>query len=125
MRLEPAERRRSAISMTSLIDVIFLLLLFFMLSSTFAKFGEIELTSAGGTAEKQTRPVYLRLAGDELVLNGREVEVSAIAGELAKQAEQGANTVLLALDDETASQRFVDVYTALKAVQGFSVAVVH
>jgi len=125
MRLETAERRRGAISMTSLIDVIFLLLLFFMLSSTFAKFGEIELTSAGGVAEKQVMPVYLRLAADRLVLNGRDVEISAVAAELAKQAEQGANTVLLALDEKTASQRFVDIYTALKAVPGFSVAVVH
>jgi biopolymer transport protein ExbD len=125
MRLETAERRRGAISMTSLIDVIFLLLLFFMLSSTFAKYGEIELTSAGSTAKKKVAPVYLRLTGDNLILNGRDVEITAIAGELASQAEQGANTVLLALDDKTASQRFVDVYTALKAVPGFSVAVVH
>lgn len=124
MRLETAERRRGAISMTSLIDVIFLLLLFFMLSSTFAKFGEIELTGAGGTPDGQVKPVYLRLAGESLVLNGQEVELEAIAGMLAGQAEQGANTVLLALDDKTASQRFVDVYTALKAVPGFAVAVV-
>jgi biopolymer transport protein ExbD len=34
--------------MTSLIDVIFLLLLFFMLSSTFSRFGEVELTAAAG-----------------------------------------------------------------------------
>ncbi|GAB4353999.1 MAG: hypothetical protein Kow0026_12370 [Oricola sp.] len=125
MRLETADRRRGAISMTSLIDVIFLLLLFFMLSSTFAKFGEIELTGAGGTAARKVTPVYLRLAGDRLVLNGREVEISAIADELAEQAERGANTVLLALDEKTASQRFVDVYAALKAVPGLSVAVVH
>lgn len=125
MRLETAVRRRGTISMTSLIDVIFLLLLFFMLSSTFTKFGEIELTSAGRGADRQVTPVYLRLAGDRLVLNGRDVDLAAVAGELAGQAERGANTVLLALDDKTASQRFVDVYSALKVVPGFSVAVVH
>ena len=125
MRLETEVRRRGTISMTSLIDVIFLLLLFFMLSSTFTKFGEIELTSAGRGADRQVTPVYLRLAGDRLVLNGRDVDLAAVAGKLAGQAERGANTVLLALDDKTASQRFVDVYSALKAVPGFSVAVVH
>ena len=41
-------RRRRRLSMTSLIDVIFLLLLFFMLSSTFTRFAELEL-AAGGT----------------------------------------------------------------------------
>ncbi len=36
--------------MTSLIDVIFLLRLFFMLSSTFSRFAEVELTAAGASA---------------------------------------------------------------------------
>ena len=40
-------RRRRRLSMTSLIDVIFLLLLFFMLTSTFTRFSEVELTAAG------------------------------------------------------------------------------
>lgn len=125
MQLELAERRRGTISMTSLIDVIFLLLLFFMLSSTFAKFGEIELTAAGAAAEREVKPVYLRLSGDRLILNGKEVELADIAGVLEQQAERGANTVLLALDSETVSQRFVDVYALLKGVPGFAVAVVH
>ena len=124
MRLDGAVRRRGVISMTSLIDVIFLLLLFFMLSSTFAKFGEIELTSGGGSAERQVTPVYLRLTDGRLVLNGRDIEIADIAEELATQAGQGANAVLLALDEKTTSQRFVDVYTALKSVRGFAVAVV-
>ena len=42
---------RRRLSMTSLIDVIFLLLLFFMLTSTFSKFSEVELASAAGSAQ--------------------------------------------------------------------------
>ena len=40
--------------MTSLIDVIFLLLLFFMLTSTFSKFAEIELAAATSGAGAAT-----------------------------------------------------------------------
>ncbi|MFZ2100512.1 MAG: biopolymer transporter ExbD [Oricola sp.] len=123
MQLDTAIRRRGAISMTSLIDVIFLLLLFFMLSSTFAKFGEIELTAAGGGADKSISPVYLRLDGDALMLNGAPVELAKIGEALAGQANGGADTVLLSLDDKTSSQRFVDVYATLRAAPGFSVAV--
>jgi biopolymer transport protein ExbD len=36
------------VTLTPLIDVIFLLLLFFMLSSTFTRFAEVPLTNAGG-----------------------------------------------------------------------------
>ena len=44
MRLESPGYVRRQISVTSLIDVIFLLLLFFMLSSTFSKFADVELS---------------------------------------------------------------------------------
>ena len=49
MALRRARQRRRA-SITSLIDVIFLLLLFFMLASTFSKYSEIELASLPGGA---------------------------------------------------------------------------
>lgn len=123
MQLDAAIRRRGAISVTSLIDVIFLLLLFFMLSSTFTKYGEIELTAAGGGAGKAISPVYLRLDGDALTLNGAPVELAEIGEKLAAQSKGGADTVLLSLGDRTSSQRFVDVYAALRAAPGFSVAV--
>lgn len=124
MRLEGAIRRRGVISMTSLIDVIFLLLLFFMLSSTFTRFGEIELTAAGGAAGKPITPVYLRLQGERIVLNGEELTLDDLQSALAGQAESGADTVLLSLDDKTVSQRFVDVYAALRAMPGFAVTVI-
>ena len=44
-------RRSGRLSMTSLIDVIFLLLLFFMLTSTFSKFSEVELAAEGTSDE--------------------------------------------------------------------------
>ncbi|MEX0280950.1 MAG: biopolymer transporter ExbD, partial [Arenibacterium sp.] len=43
-----APRRRRVVSLTALIDVVFLLLLFFMLTSTFSSFGEIELFPPAG-----------------------------------------------------------------------------
>ncbi|WP_367714863.1 biopolymer transporter ExbD [Nitratireductor sp. GISD-1A_MAKvit] len=43
-----AVRRRKPLSLTSLIDVIFLLLLFFMLSSTFTRFASVEISGGAG-----------------------------------------------------------------------------
>ena len=62
--------------MTSLIDVIFLLLLFFMLTSTFSKFSEVPLAAAGSGAVAQAsdaKPVFLQLGPDTLRLNGDEI----------------------------------------------------
>ena len=55
-------RRRRKLSMTSLIDVIFLLLLFFMLTSTFTRFAELDLAAAsgGGGASHAHRQVCRR-----------------------------------------------------------------
>ena len=69
-------KQRVPLSMTSLIDVIFLLLLFFMLSSTFSKFGEMPLVTRGqGQAvpqNKPAQPIFVRLAGAGMTINGRE-----------------------------------------------------
>ena len=80
-----AALRRRKLSLTSLIDVIFLLLLFFMLSSTFSQFSEVELATAGAgrTTAPDTRPVFVQLRADSLRVNAREVGLDALAGALA------------------------------------------
>ena len=46
-------RRRSAISLTPLIDVVFILLLFFMLSSQFMQWRQVTLSSASHQGDKK------------------------------------------------------------------------
>lgn len=48
MQLEAARRRRAGqVSLTPLIDVVFILLLFFLLSSTFVQWRELNMTAPG------------------------------------------------------------------------------
>lgn len=112
---------RRALSMTPLIDVIFLLLLFFMLTSTFSTFGEIELGQAtAGTAAPQTQPdqrVFVQLGASRLVLNGAAVTLE----ELAAKVETGQ--VLVSLDADTSAQRVVDLLVHLRGRKGLSVMV--
>lgn len=62
-------RRRVSINLTSLIDVLFLLLIFLMLTSTFRRPGEMELELAASTTASaaETRP------------SGLPVEISMLA----------------------------------------------
>lgn len=114
----PFVRRR--LVLTPLIDVIFLLLLFFMLSSTFSSFGEIELSQASaGAASSGTPPerVFVQLGAARLVLNGKPVTLD----ELATQVSDGQ--VLVSLDADTSAQRLVDLLVRLRARDGLSVTV--
>ena len=106
--------------MTPLIDVIFLLLLFFMLSSTFSKFAEIELSNAtagAGSASEDTERVFVQLGADRLVLNGTPVTLD----ELVTQVETGQ--VLVSLDADTSAQRLVDLLVPLRGRDGLTVTV--
>lgn len=106
--------------MTPLIDVIFLLLLFFMLSSTFSTFGELELNQAvgnSGSSESSDERVFVQLGADRLILNG---EPSTLE-ELADQIETGL--VLVSLDDDVSAQRLVDILVKLRGRDGLTVTV--
>ena len=83
-------RRRAAVNITSLIDVLFLLLIFFMLSSTFRAAGEMELdlpksrtagASAEGASERIARLV-LRADG-KLYFDADVIEKDALPERLA------------------------------------------
>ncbi|MFX0546160.1 ExbD/TolR family protein [Roseovarius sp. S1116L3] len=110
-------------SMTSLIDVIFLLLLFFMLSSTFSKFSEVELSAATGGAAQESgqRPLFLQLRSDDLTLNGEALALGALAETLrARPASDAAQPLLIALGDGVTAQRLTDLLVALRGIPGIS-----
>ncbi|PIE12794.1 MAG: biopolymer transporter ExbD [Rhodobacterales bacterium] len=114
--------------MTSLIDVIFLLLLFFMLTSTFSKYAEVELLSAGsGTpqmADQQQPPLFIRLGMDSLSLNGSEYPLEGLLAALpATEGPAQTQTILVSLADQVNAQRLVDVLAVLGQAKGFSVQV--
>ncbi|MEM6618245.1 MAG: biopolymer transporter ExbD [Pseudomonadota bacterium] len=125
------KRRRGRLSMTPLIDVIFLLLLFFMLSSTFSRFAEVDLTAGSSSlvaAPSDMRPVFLRLAPDEMMLNGQRATVESLGADLrglraADAAPDTVQPVLLSLAQGVTAQRLTDALVALRAVPGTAVTV--
>lgn len=119
-------RKRRKLSMTSLIDVIFLLLLFFMLTSTFTRFAEVELATGGSgtmSGEQKLRPVFLQLGAEQMSLNGQDVPVEVLAKVLALAAVENGATgenrmpVLVALKGEVTAQRLTDILVELRKVK--------
>lgn len=111
--------------MTSLIDVIFLLLLFFMLTSTFTRFSEIELmNAAAGQVTSQAPPLFLRLSSDGLSLNGRAVGIEDLPAAVTELAAQDTPPVVLINPvGDVSSQHLVDLLARLRQVPQLSVRV--
>ena len=109
--------------MTSLIDVIFLLLLFFMLASTFSRYSEVELAAAGqgGAAPSERPPLFVQLAPADLRINGQSVAMEGLAELLGAEADpESPRVVLVALGREVTAQRLTDLLVALRAVPGIA-----
>ncbi|MBX2853501.1 MAG: biopolymer transporter ExbD [Rhodobacteraceae bacterium] len=118
-------RRRTRISLTPLIDVVFILLVFFMLASSFLDWRSISLTStaaasSGGGAEGallvDVGPETVRLAGEAL----SSPELTARIGKvLAAKPEQ---RVLLRPRGGVDMQRLVTVLDRLRALGAQDIA---
>ena len=81
MRLSGEFRKTRPFSLTSLIDVIFLLLVFFMLSSTFLRYTSFTLQGgqSGGASVEIRDTVLVRIHADgKLDLNGQSVELARL-----------------------------------------------
>lgn len=87
-------RRRPMISLTPLIDVVFILLIFFMLASSFLDWRAIDLNAPGrtgagsavdGAVLVEVRKDGLRLSGETVSLDGL---ARRVAGLLAERPDQ-------------------------------------
>jgi len=126
MRREARLPRRRTIAMTSLIDVIFILLLFFLLTSTFTRFGELSVSTGGaGAGIGSASPIFLRLDADGLTLNGTRHALDTIAPALEAFApgDSTGATVLVSVADDVTSQRLVDLLVLLRPVDWADVTV--
>ncbi|MBJ3776009.1 ExbD/TolR family protein [Acuticoccus mangrovi] len=98
MALASPNRRRRRLTLTPLIDVIFLLLLFFMLSSTFLRFAAVDVATATSGAAPATGGVPATLvvsAEGALALNATPVTRDTLMDEIAALAEAGARRILV------------------------------
>jgi len=110
--------------MTSLIDVIFLLLLFFMLTSTFSKFSEVDLSAASSStaAPSDEPPLFVQLGQNDLRLNGDVVALATIADSALADAKEGT-VALVSLGENVDSQRLTDLLVALRGLPKLRVSV--
>lgn len=91
------------ISLTSLIDVIFLLLIFFMLTTTIidpSKRLDLQLPEAkAASAETKSIPVTIEVGErKEIVLNGERVDLNSLESRLLAMGNEGKKTAIVRAD---------------------------
>jgi biopolymer transport protein ExbD len=98
-------RARVVLSLTPLIDVVFILLVFFMLVSQFATWRQVEMRPQATLGEHTTdlAPLIITLdANNTLTINGRLAEdASDAASEAARTLSEGQMVVLRPLEGTT------------------------
>ncbi|MHC0052637.1 ExbD/TolR family protein [Actibacterium sp. D379-3] len=113
-----APRKPRRPSLTPMIDVVFLLLVFFMLAARFGPQAGLDLRLAGGGAYSGP-PRLVDVTPDGLRLNGVALDAGALPGALTRLSESTADTVVIRPREGADLQRLVDVMGQLRAA-GFT-----
>jgi biopolymer transport protein ExbD len=122
LSLAPRPPRRRP-SLTPMIDVVFLLLIFFMLAAQIGRDGAVPLAGAGGAGDYTGPPRLVEIAPEALSLNGQPVRAEELPARLAPLTEAPTDTVVLRPIDGARLQRLIDVAEALRAA-GYTTLVV-
>ncbi|MFO7855110.1 MAG: biopolymer transporter ExbD [Paracoccaceae bacterium] len=105
---EGRRRRRAAIALTPLIDVVFILLVFFMLASRFLDERSLTLSAAGGGGGGMEGAMLLEVRAEGLRLSGEALTPEALAARLETRiAERPETRVILQAGEGVDVQRTV------------------
>lgn len=123
MRFGEAPRRRGP-SLTPMIDVVFLLLVFFMLAARFGVEQAVPLAIAGGSGSYEGPPRLVDVRPDGLWLNGVAVAEAELPNALATLTQSPDDLVVLRGRDGADTQALVRALDLLTAAGHRRVALV-
>lgn len=126
MKIGGVNKIGKRLALTSLIDVIFLLLLFFMLTSTFSQFGDIEFSSGGSgiVTEPNSPPLYVKLSEERLSLNGELYSNEELISELIGRRVETDTNVILSVSEGVTAQRLINIISSIRTLDGFALQIV-
>jgi biopolymer transport protein ExbD len=118
VRIKRPPKKRNRISLTPLIDVVFLLLVFFMLASTFWRYSGFDLSGGRSGVAQDTNLsdlVIVRLKGSTSIdVNGKPVALNQLTDELVSLAGKNKVKVAVKIMGESKTQDLVSVIEKMK-----------
>jgi len=119
MRVNGPSQLTRPIPLTPLVDVVFMLLMFFMLSTTFAKYGQLGMGQDGKqvTSQAAGAPVVFDMPGvvvdvfqgPAVRLNGRPVTLNGLVAALDDFRQRGVTSGVLRAHQNASVQDLVSV----------------
>ena len=111
---------KTNLELTSLIDVVFLLLIFFMIASTFAKVItklDIQLPKSRAVVPQEKEETIIEIAADgRLALNGKELTIEELDTSLAEIGNKTPDqVVVIKADQEVIYGRVIKVMGICKS----------
>ncbi len=127
MEFEGRARIHSHLDIAPLIDIVFLLLVFFMLTSTFMvpEAIELELPESNSAQVSDITPIVVSLnPAGQLALNGERIELKQLREAIEPLIKQNADTpITLKSDASTQVQQLLQVMDEIRAAGGTDVAI--
>ncbi|MBU2515478.1 biopolymer transporter ExbD [bacterium] len=121
MKLVSPKRRKTQINLTALVDVLFLLIIFFSVSTRFTNQQAIDVdlpetvsSSAIATSEKL---IIIMQDEQDLFINGKPVEWNEVSQEIEKEKYDRKQKVILNIDKKISHGKVVSLLDFLKIHQ--------
>ena len=127
MRFRKREEKLQDVDMSPLIDMVFILLIFFMVSTTFVKDMKLELdrpsASSASKASSKVIRIYIDKFGD-IYVDQHPVKVWAIQGKMRDLLRVSTSkSILVVTDADVQAQRLIDVIDQCRSAGAKDVAV--
>jgi len=123
MKLSRKNKQKSEISTSSLPDIIFMLLIFFMVTTVMREFEGLDIVLPRAEKieklESKRHTVHMWVTKDGLIsVNDRIVDINNLANMMAlKIAQDPKITISLKSDDQSRMQLITEVHTQLRNAQ--------
>jgi biopolymer transport protein ExbD len=109
--------RGVSINMSPLIDCVFLLLIFFIVTTVFVEETGVEVQKprAASAENLDKHSILIALTpGGEIVYGGRSIDLNSVRGLVARQLRERELPVVIIADEDSRSGRLVDVVDECK-----------
>jgi len=121
------DEEEAAIDMTPMLDVVFIMLIFFIVTASFVKEAGIDVNRPeAATAVKQDRANILIAISDkgEIWINKRRIDVRAVQANIERlRAENPQGSVVIQADKKATTETLIKVMDASRAAGVYDVSI--
>ncbi|SFC72545.1 ExbD/TolR family protein [Pseudoalteromonas denitrificans] len=121
------EDEAEEINMTPMLDVVFIMLIFFIVTATFVKESGIDVNRPeAATAVKKERASILVAISDEgaVWINKRQIDIRAVQANIERlKAENPQGSVVIQADKKSTTDTLIKVMDAARAAGVFDVSI--